>query len=172
MRTTRQGIASFLVRFVQEAWRDRTGEPRLRWRGTVRHVQTSEEVPFTGFAEVVAFMQRHLAALTRETAEGTSMDQDKLLQESLKLWEEFATTYSSLMFQAMDRVIQQSDALKQQLNEAVQRSLQAWKGVGGTSPDLARAVDRLAARVEQLAERVDRLERSAKRPGRKGGKRG
>ena len=88
-------IASFMLRFTQELWRDPHDEPHVRWRGHIRHVQGDEEERFTDFAEAVSFMQRFLTRLTMDTFAGaTDMSQDKVFFESFKLWNQFATSYA------------------------------------------------------------------------------
>lgn len=60
-------IASFVVRFVQEADADdgegaaAAGQLAAPWRGVIRHVQSREEVRFTEMEEALAFMGRYVA---------------------------------------------------------------------------------------------------------------
>ena len=48
-------VASFVLRFTQELGEAKPGEPSIRWRGHIRHVQGDEENTFTDFAEVGCF---------------------------------------------------------------------------------------------------------------------
>jgi hypothetical protein len=170
MMDTSRGIASFVVRFAQERWRDALGEPHLQWRGHIRHVQGDDETSFTDAVEVITFIQKHLADLTLQALPGgNKMEQDKMLRESFKLWEQFASTYNSMMFEAMEKAIQQSDTLKKQMDEAVERSLKTWKvPASGTSGDVVAALNKLSEQIEALNAKVDRLEKalekSAKKP--------
>ena len=117
-------IASFVLRFTQEQWRDPQGEPRVQWRGHIRHVQGDEEVRFTDFAEAVTFIQRYLMQLTLNSLPGgDQMEQEKVLHESLKLWEQFATSYTNMMFDAMDRAMQQSEVLKEHMEKAAGQAM-------------------------------------------------
>ena len=51
-------ILSFVIRFVIEASSDqRSGLP---YRGTVRHIQADEEIAFSNWEEVVAFIQDYV----------------------------------------------------------------------------------------------------------------
>ncbi|HXW01388.1 MAG TPA: hypothetical protein VEC93_23460, partial [Anaerolineae bacterium] len=114
MLKAQNNIASFVLRFTQELWRDAQGEPHVQWRGHIHHVQGDEEDRFTDFAEAVVFIQRYLTELTRNAlAGGRAMPQEKVLQESLKMWEQFASNYTDMMFEAMERTVKQSQTLKE-----------------------------------------------------------
>jgi hypothetical protein len=160
-----RGIASFVVRFTQERWRDAQGEPHLQWRGHIRHVQGDEERSFTDAAEVIAFIQKHLTELTLNAIPGGSpMDQEKMMRESFKLWEQFAATYNSMMFEAMEKTIQQSEALKAQMDEAVERSLKAWKMPGqADQSQVVEALTKLSEQVAALTAKVEGLEKTVKK---------
>src|SRR6185503_18067496 len=107
-------IASFVLRFTQELWRDTQGEPHIQWRGHIRHVQGDEEDRFTDFAEAVAFMQRYLTQLTMKALTGgQSMSQEKVIQESFKVWEQFVSSYTTMMFEAMQHTVKQSETFRE-----------------------------------------------------------
>jgi glutamine synthetase type III len=92
------------------------------------------------------------------------MEQEKVLRESFKLWEQFASTYNKMMFEAMEKTIQQSEALKQQMDQAVERSMKAWKIPAAANPaEIVAALHKLSAQVEALSEKVDGLEKSLKK---------
>ena len=40
-------VASFVLRFTQDLYEDEAGEPRVRWRGHIRHVQSDADARFT-----------------------------------------------------------------------------------------------------------------------------
>ena len=91
------------------------------------------------------------------------MDQDKVLHESFKLWEQFATTYSSIMFDAMEQTIKQSEALKEQMDEAVGQALKTWQIPITTDQDkTVEIINELSSQVEALAERIAALEANLK----------
>lgn len=164
MTKTQRDVASFVVRFTQDLWQDDEGEPHVEWRGHIRHIQGDEQVRFTDFAEAVAFIQRYLMQLTQGTLESgpgeKPMDQEKALQESFKLWEKFATSYSDMMFDAMEQTIQQSETVKGQMESTVQESLQAWQPSSkAESGQIIEAIQALQAQVQALTERVDGLEK-------------
>ncbi|MBU0490710.1 MAG: hypothetical protein KKA73_07480 [Chloroflexi bacterium] len=162
---TQRDIASFVLRFTQELWQDPQGEPHIQWRGHIRHVQGDEEARFTEFAEAVAFMQRYLTQLTQGSINalpgGGTVDQEKVLQESFKLWEEFAAGYTNAVFEAMDRTIKQSESFRQQMDESVQRALESWQLPAQADPgQVVQALNDLQAQVQALAARVNDLEKS------------
>lgn len=153
-------VASFVLRFTQEMWRDAQDEPHVQWRGHIRHVQGDEEDRFTDFAKAVAFIQRYLAQLTMEAiAGGQNMNQEKVLQESFKLWEQFASSYTGMMFEAMEQTVKQSQTFKEQIDQATQRALKAWQFSG--QPDQKQMIEvlkSLQAQIEALTAKVEKLE--------------
>ncbi len=48
-------IASFVLRFVLD--QEAGGAPKA-WRGVIRHVQTNDELHFSGMKEALCFIQR------------------------------------------------------------------------------------------------------------------
>ncbi len=161
MTDTSQGIMSFVLRFAPRLWQDAQGEPHLQWRGQIRHVQGDEEIGFTDFGEAIAFMQRHLLQLASTSLAETQADQNKILTESFKLWEQFATVYSQMMFNAMEQSVRQSEAVRQQMDQAVQSALEAWRWPGAVNqPQIAETLHRLQAQVEALARKVEELEKA------------
>lgn len=120
-------IASFVLRFTQDLWRDEAGDPRLRWRGHVRHVQSDAEARFTDFADAVAFMQRRLAELTlAAVAEESEPDQARVMAESLRLWQRFANDYADMMVASLRRSAQQTEAYQRQVGASIERTMQLW----------------------------------------------
>ncbi|MCK6625708.1 MAG: energy transducer TonB [Anaerolineae bacterium] len=162
MIKTQNNIASFVLRFTQELWRDAQGEPHVQWRGHIRHVQGDEEDRFTDFAEAVAFIQRYLTQLTLEALTGGQpMNQEKVLQESFKVWEQFAASYTDMMFETMQQTVKQSEAFREQFDQAAERALKAWQ----LSPQpqygqLVEAINLLQAQVQTLTSKVEDLEKS------------
>ncbi|MBI1882551.1 MAG: hypothetical protein HYR94_30625 [Chloroflexi bacterium] len=162
MLKVQNSIASFVLRFTQELWRDDNGEPHVQWRGHIRHVQGDEEDRFTDFAEAVSFIQRYLTQLTLEAlAGGQSMSQEKVLRESFKVWEQFASSYADLMFEAMQRTVKQSEAFRDQLDQATERALKVWHLP--TQPNQGQLVEEirlLQAQVQALTTKVENLEKT------------
>lgn len=158
-------LSSFVLRFVPKLWRDEQGEPHLQWRGQIRHVQGDEETGFTDFVDAVAFIQRHLAQLTLNTLQGgTPMEQEKLFRDSFKMWEQFASTYTNLMFEAMEKTIKQSETIREQMDEAVGNMVKAWQLPSRSNQgDLPEALGKLQAQVDELAGRIAKLEKAAKK---------
>jgi hypothetical protein len=160
---TQHNVASFLIRFVQDVWHDLGGEPRVRWRGQVSHVQSDEEAAFTDFAQVVAFIQEQLTRVTLEAIPAADKpDQDKILRESFRLWEQFAQSYSGLIFEALESSVKQSHALGEQLEEAFRQALSRSYKPASTDKDLTALIARLGAQVKILEEKVARLEQAGR----------
>ena len=164
MSETQRDVASFMIRFTQDMWRNANGDPELQYRGRIRHVQGDEEIDFTDFSEAVRFIQEHLAQLTLEALPGGSkMDQEKALRDGFKLWEEFTTSYTSMMFDAMEQTIDQSEAIKRQMDKAVEESMKTWQPQMSAEEDqIAAALASLSGQIEALAARIENLEATSK----------
>lgn len=160
--TKTDGIASFVLRFTQKMWQDAQGEPHVQWRGHIRHVQGDEECRFTDFAEAVAFIQRYLTQLTLNSLTGQeNMSQDQVLHESFKLWEQFASSYTDMMFQAMEQTIKQSEVFREQLDQVREQTIQTWQlPRHPTQSDIVEALDNLQAQMQILTEKIQILEKA------------
>jgi hypothetical protein len=163
MTKTQRDVASFLVRFTQDLWKDDEGEPRVEWRGHVRHIQGDDEVRFTDFSKAVAFMQRSMKELTLDTLaalSGPESEQRKeALRDGLGLWEKAATGYADMMFGAMEQTIARSQVLKERMDSAMRESLQALAPSSVPESGLIlEALQTLQAQVQVLSERVAALE--------------
>lgn len=145
MKKSQRDIASFVVRFTQDLWDDVPGEPRVEWRGHIRHVQSGEEHNFTDFTDAMAFIQQSLMDLTLNSTKGKSTlgqvgdpkaggdkarsqetYQQKALRESFKLWDKFTSSYSSMMMDAMQRAtersLQHTEALRAQFDKTLEQT--------------------------------------------------
>lgn len=161
MLKTQRDIASFVLRFTQDLWEDTNGEPRVEWRGKIHHVQGDEESRFTDFTEAVAFMQQHLMQLTHDAVTGSStMDPEKTMKESFKLWQDFANTYTDMMFGAMERTVEQSEAFRKQMDEAVKRTMEGWQPATANQDEVLQALKDLQSQVQTLSKKIDKLEKS------------
>lgn len=165
--TKTHNVASFVLRFTQELWQDTQGEPHVRWRGHIRHVQGNEEERFTDFAEAVTFIQRYLTELTADSLAGDKSVseekdfQEKVFKESFKLWEQFASSYSNMMFQAMEQTVKQSETIKEQMDEATKHALNAWQLPGQPNQEkILEALNSLQAQMQAITERLENLEKS------------
>jgi hypothetical protein len=163
MKSQRE-IASFVLRFTQEHWQDHQGDPRIEWRGLVRYVQMGKEVRFTDLCEAITFMQDALTGMTmRCLPSDDKAYQEKVLQESLKLWEKFAQSYATLMAEAMQQTLCQSEAIQKQISEVMGQSIGPWwigatksesepppSPVVSTTPDLTQLQQQLTQLQSQL----------------------
>lgn len=155
-----RSIASFMIRFTQHIWRDKNDEPQVQWRGQINHVQGDDELSFTDLTEALEFIQRHLTQLTLDaTADGGKDEQDEVLTKSYSLWEQFADTYSNMMFDAMRRSIDQSETFKGQMDEAVGMAMKSWQfPIAEESDEINARINHLNSQVQALAEKLSQLE--------------
>lgn len=61
---TSPSIASFVIRFVVDEPIS-TGETHSGYRGTIRHIQSNEELAFSAWENAVEFIQRYVPLETR-----------------------------------------------------------------------------------------------------------
>lgn len=128
-------VASFVLRFSQDLWREAGGQPRVRWRGHIRHVQGDAEARFTDFGDAVAFMQRQLAQLTLDSVAGDdAAGQAQALSESFQLWEKVTESYRDLWLGAVRAAADGTQAMRRQVGQQLERSWPwwpFWPGAGG-----------------------------------------
>lgn len=156
-------VASFLLRFTQDLYEDADHDAHVRWRGQIRHVQGDEESRFTDFSEAVAFIQRNLTELTAESLSGAeNMSQEKIFAESFKLWEQFASSYTDIMQNAMEQTLKQSELISQQVESAREQAIKAWQiptpGATDTQREMLDVMKEMQRHLLALSERVDALE--------------
>lgn len=165
--------ASFLLRFTHDLWQDRRGEPRITWRGHLRHIQAGEEFHFTDLTKAMIFIKRSLLQLTRASCPAADPNyQEKAMQESFKLWEKFAQSYTEMMLETVDRNVENSDEIQKQVGAAVKEAMKPWWLLapapepeiapsatnGVDTSQLLQTVKALQVQVQALQSRVSRLE--------------
>lgn len=120
-------VASFVLRFSQDLWREAGGQPRVRWRGHIRHVQGEAEARFTDFSDAVAFMQRQLAQLTLESvAQDDAAGQAQALSESFQVWEKVTEGYRELWLGAVQAAADSTQQMRRQVGQQLERSWPWW----------------------------------------------
>ena len=94
------------------------------------------------------------------------MEQEKMMRESFKLWEQFTSTYSNMMLEAMEKNLKQSEAIKQQVDEAIQQAMKGWQmpmPAGAGNAQLIEAISGLQAQIQALTTKIDGLEKTVKK---------
>ena len=160
-----RSIASFMIRFTQHIWRDKEDEAQVQWRGQINHVQGDDQLSFTDLTEALEFIQRHLTQLTLDaTSDGDKDEQDEVLTKSYIIWERFADAYSQMMFEAMRQSLDQSEAFKDQMDEAVGMAFKTWQIPKAEEADeINNAINDLNSQVQALAEKIAMLEEKMKK---------
>lgn len=155
-------VASFVLRFTQEMWQDTEGEPHIQWRGHIRHVQGDEEVRFTNFTDAVMFIQRYLTKLALDgSSRGEPLNQGKVLRESFKLWKQFTSSYTDMMFQMLEQNIDHTETFREYMDEAVENVLKAWQlPMHQDQKQLIETLDHMQQQLQALSDKVDRLEQT------------
>lgn len=155
-----RSIASFMIRFTQHIYRDEDDAPQVQWRGQINHVQGDGQLTFTDLSEALAFIQRHLTQLTLDATAGEDKaEQEELLSKSYVIWEQFADAYSQMMFETMRQSIDQSEAIKTQMEDAVGMAMKTWQIPGAENADeIESKISGLQSQVQALAEKIALLE--------------
>ena len=119
-RANQRDIASFVLRFTQDIFADPSGDPRVQWRGHIRHVQSDEEFHFTELAEALHFLRKSLTQLTLDSSpQDDKPRQEKIMRESFKFWDDFAKSYSEMLVQAVEQTVKQTEALNKQMSDSM-----------------------------------------------------
>jgi hypothetical protein len=177
-------IASFVLRFTQDLWRDDGGDPRVEWRGHIRRVQDGEELRFTDIAEAMNFIQNSLMQVTANAVPKEDQPyREKAMRESLKMWEKFAESYTSIFVDAVEKSVQQSEVFQKQINEVLkpwwlmgmpgqssEKSGQAeatQERSAGTDGQILQTLAALQAQIKELNDKVDRLVSEKAKPQRR-----
>ena len=104
---------------------------------------------------------------------------EKAMRESLKLWETFAESYTTLFVNTMEKSVQQSETLQKQMGAAVEQMMKPWFLMSGTSPQpvvvepappssstttetdlqILQTLAALQAQIQTLTNKVEQLER-------------
>ena len=165
--------ASFLLRFTHDLWQDRRGEPRITWRGHLRHIQDGEEFHFTDLTKAMVFIKTALLQLTRESCPSADrLYQEKAMQESFKLWEKFAQSYTEMVLENIDRNGEHADEIQEKVGAAVKEAMKPWWLLAPTplpeppaqptngvdAAQLLQTVKALQAQVQALQAKVNHLE--------------
>lgn len=156
-----RNIASFVLRFTQDLRPDADGEPKVAWRGHIRHVQGDDEKRFLDLAEALMFIQLNLTKLTLDTLTGYGkMSQERIIGESFNFWHKFASSYSDMMLQTMQQTLRQSELFREQVDET-RRLWNIWqipKAQPNNQEELT-MIKELQLQVQALSDKVDKLEK-------------
>ncbi len=167
-------IASFVLRFTQDLWRDNEGEPRVEWRGQIQRVKDGEELRFTDLSDAMNFIQESLLKVTMNAVpKEDKMYQEKAMRESAKMWEKFAETYTTMMVDAMQQTIKQSESFQRQVTDTVEQAMKPWWLMGfpippapkpqenesmATQVQILQTLATLQVQIQSLSEKVTSLE--------------
>ncbi len=171
---SQRDIASFVLRFTQDLWRDTGGDPRVEWRGHIRRVQDGEELRFKDLTEAMNFIQNSLMQVTANAMPKEDQTyRDKAMRESLRMWEEFATNYTSLFVNAVETSVKQSEELQKQVSETVEQVMKPWwlmamptveqesktaQEDAAVNTQILQHLTTLQSQIQTLTEKVERLE--------------
>ena len=171
MSIKKEETASFMIRFTQKIFKNDSGDNQIQWRGNIRHVQGGEEQRFSGFEEVVGFIQSKLADLTIQAMEDKSPeDQKSILSKSYALWKKMAMEGPRMVMETIKdpkkQVTQIQDQLQdqfQQVRDDISQKLEidSWRAASkddfrqilGKLEELSNDVASLNKKVDQLSKK-------------------
>ena len=88
------------------------------------------------------------------------MSQEKVFEESFKFWEQFSTSYSKMMSNAMEQSVKQSKVIQDQVEETREKMLSAWQfPFQPNQNELLKTLNKMQAQMEDLANKVEELEK-------------
>lgn len=153
-------IASFVLRFTQDFWEDTQGDPRIEWRGSIRHVQSDEEHHFTDFTEAIAFIQQSLMKLTLESIQNNAPQKASALQRLSKSLEE-STTVGSESATAAEAETSAAASTSTYQQKALQESFKLWEKFTARYTDLM--LDAVQQATEQSIQQTEALKKQVER---------
>ena len=130
----------------------------------------------------MTFIQNSLLDVTMNAVPKEDKNyREKAMRESLKLWEKFAESYTTLFMEAMQRSVKQSEVFQKQVSEAVEQAMKPWWLMGLPMPTAAARTEAVTApppqpatnttevqllqtlaalqsQIQQLNDKVDQLE--------------
>lgn len=171
MSAKKDETASFVVRFNQKVLKDDAGDPKIQWRGNIRHVQGGDEKRFSEFEDLLAFMQEKLASLALDGTDDPSVkDRKDDLSSSFDRWRQMAqTTPKKLIETILDpkkqiaeiqgRVQEVNENIKQNISEVTQSvEIDKWRSASKSDfKKMMEQMDVLSKAVQDLHTKVDQL---------------
>ena len=173
MATKKNETASFMLRFTQKIFQNEDGEPQVQWRGNIRHVQGGDEERFSGFDEVVAFIQSKLTDLTIEAMEDKTPEEQKgILSKSFDLWKKMALEGPKMMMETIKdpkkSVAQFQDQIQDQIyqvKDEINQKLEFGSWLAASKADYQQVMeklDQISGEVSALNKKVDKLSKTKK----------
>jgi len=164
----KEETASFVVRFTQKVFNNKSGEPEVQWRGNIRHVQGGDEKRFSEFEEVAQFIQTKLADLTIIAMEDKTPEEQKgILSKSFDLWKKMAGEAPKLVMDTIKdpkkqianvqtQLAETAGAIKDKIEDSLE--IDEWRGPSKSDfNDMMQQMRSLAKQVETLSDKVDKL---------------
>jgi len=169
--------ASFMVRFTQKIFEDKTGNKDVQWRGRISHIQGGDQQAFTDFQDALTFMQDHLAEMTIKNTEHVAPEeQDNLLLKSFDMWKKIAKSAPQMVIETIKDPAKQVANIQKQINTvreeveqriaeplATMKEIDSWRSA--TKSDFKSVMEELSRVSGQMAElnkKVDKLSKSKK----------
>lgn len=163
-----QDLVSFVLRFVREAGE----EQQARWRGVVKHVQSNTETSFSQFSEALAFMQRYVNDIARNSIEETARMGEAFagqgalgatpFAETARLWGEYMPRYTQMMVDSMNEAMASGADMTKPVEELMASTMSAWGMPGRATKDdqdnTAAALKAMAAQMASLNDKIASLE--------------
>lgn len=159
-------IASFVLRFTQELWEDTQGDPRIEWRGNIRHVQSGDEHHFTDFTEAMSFIQQALMKLTLDSVQAGAPQKASAARSVAQQVEQASSTPTG---EAAGEADAPGDSPETYQQKALRESFKLWEKFASGYADLMmgavqRAAEQSIQQTEVIKKQVDRTMEQASTP--------
>lgn len=172
MAVKKEETASFMLRFTQKIFQNDSGEPQVQWRGNIRHVQGGDEKRFSGFDEVVGFIQSKLADLTIQAMEDKSPEEQKgILAKSFDLWKKMTFEGPKIVMETIKdpkkQVAHLQDQLQDQIHhvkDEISQKLEINSWLGASKADYKQIMQKLegiSGEISALNQKVDQLSKKS-----------
>lgn len=186
----KEETASFVVRFTQKIYESKDGDPKVQWRGNIKHVQGGDEKRFSEFDEVVKFIQNKLADLTIQAIEDKSPEEQKgILSKSFDMWRQIAISYPKKVIDTMkdpqkviesikdpkkqiaqfqeqfSQVKDELGLMRNEISDKIEEKLEidTWRGPSRSDfKDMMKAMDQMSKEIVKLNKKVDKISKSKK----------
>lgn len=178
MVNKKEETASFVLRLSQKIYNSEEGEPKIQWRGSIRHVQSGEEQRFASFEKATSFMQSRLSDMTLLAIKDKPEEEQKgIISMSFDFWKKVASNAPKVVIDSIKDPKKQATQIQEQIQDQFQQiqesighkieeklgskvEFDSW--LSSPKNELNEILDTLTAltdKVEALSKQVEKLNR-------------
>ncbi len=159
--------ASFLLRFTQVIFKDKTGKADVQWRGKITHVQGNDQKNFSELKDAIGFIQNKLSDLTISSIKEDLSPKEKegILNKSMDIWKKLAKSYPKMVAEAIKDPKAQVIQIQEQISSKAEDlsnllHLESYKPTSKSDiQELSHQISQLTDLVAKLQKKVDNIDR-------------